>query len=148
MLHQSKEVKYGRTTPPVAYVAGMVAAAIFEHTIDGDDFTAATDILEIGILPAGAQIISAEIISGAMGAGVTATLSVMDGEAGAQDDNRAAVTDIQAAIPAHSVASKITTANALALAPAVNHRGLGLEFSADIAAGATKTIKMLVEYKY
>ena len=57
MLHQSKTAK-GRSTPPVPYQAGMVATAIFEHVFL-TTFTSATDILEIGALPATAKIIGA-----------------------------------------------------------------------------------------
>lgn len=146
-LFQSAAVKSRRTYPPTAFQAGQVMAAVFTHTFD-EAFTAASDILEIGLLPAGAKLLEATLISGALGSGVTATLSTMDGEAGAKDSGRAAAADIQASIAAHSATTALNVDTLTDFAASDSHRGLGLEFSADITAGVTKTVKLIVKYHF
>lgn len=146
-LFQTAAVKSRRTYPPTAFQAGQMMAAVFEHTFD-EAFTAASDILEIGLLPAGAKLLEATLISGALGSGVTATLSVMDGEPGAKDSARAAATDIQTGIAAHSATTPLNVNTLTAFPASDSHRALGLEFSADITAGGTKTVKLVIYYHF
>lgn len=148
-LFQNNQAKYGRTTPPVGYCKGAVMSAIFEHTFT-EDFTAADDILEIGVIPATAKIISAVLVTGALGASATADLSLMTGVYADRDDTRDADgSAIQSGIAAHSAEVALDVATLIAIA--VNndkHRGLGLEFNQDITAGATKTIQLVVQYHF
>jgi hypothetical protein len=146
-LFQAPAVKSRREYPATGYQSGQVLAAVLDHVFT-EDFTAASDVLEIGLLPAGAKLLSAELITGALGAGNTATLSVMDGAYADKDGTRAADTDIATGLAAHSAATPVDTADLLALAPEEKHRGLGLEMSENITAGATKTVKMLITYSF
>lgn len=147
MLFQTKAVKSRRGYPATGYQVGQVMAAVYEHTFDAN-FTAASDILEIGLLPSGAKPVQATLISGALGVGVTATLSLMTGLASEPDQARVAETDIQAAIAAHSASTPLSVDALTDVAVEEKHRGLGLEFSADITAGATKTVKLVIFYVF
>lgn len=71
-----------RKAPTIGNV-GAVLCAVFEYTFNtGDDLVAASDILEIGMLPAGHRPISATLIGAGFGA-TTATVGLMSGEPGA-----------------------------------------------------------------
>lgn len=144
-LFQAPAVASRRTYPSTAYQAGQVVSAVFAATLTAN-FTAATDILEIGLLPAGAQLLSAELITATLATSNTATLSVMDGDYGDNDATRAAATDIEAGVVATAAESKLDTSSCLALAPANTHRSLGLEMSQDITGGATKTVQLVITY--
>lgn len=146
-LFQSKAVKSRRGYPATGFQVGQVMAAVYEHTFT-EAFTAASDILEIGLLPSGAKPIRATLISGDLGAGVTATLSLMTGTAGEPDAARVAETDIQDTIAAHSTSTPLSVDALTDVAVEEKHRGLGLEFSGNITAGATKTVKLVFEYHF
>ncbi|MBP0484669.1 hypothetical protein [Sagittula salina] len=147
MLHQTPAITSGRETPPNPRNAGMIAAAIYEHAFLAA-FTAASDILEIGPLPFGARMIEAELITGDLGAGVTATLVTLSGNEGEANNARVEALSIQSGIAAHNASIRLATANLLAVTPGKVHRGLGLKFSANIAAGGTKTVKLLLKYTF
>lgn len=127
--------------------AGTVMKAVFTHTFT-KPFDASEDILEIGVLPAYAQVVGAELLSTAFGA-LTADVGFMDGDVG--DDSGArtlAGTELWAAQSINDTADAITTKEALAIAPAEKHRGIGVEVSGDITASASKTLTLVLEYVY
>lgn len=144
MLHQSNAAK-GKLPAPVCYEAGCVCTAIFEHVFT-TAFTAASDKLEIGILPAGVQIVDATLIGANFGA-ITADLGILDGDAGEKDDARALTgTLLLNDQSVNNAEGNATKAACLAIAKADTHRGIGLTFSADIAAGATKKATVVIKY--
>lgn len=145
MLFQSKTAKR-RATPPVPYQAGMKAVAIFEYKFT-QAFTAATDLLEIGVLPAGARLINATTLSNGLGGTTTIDVGLMDGEAGSYDETRTA--GVELLNDGASTAAQVTPlASCLAIAPVETHRGIGVALSANEAAGAGKSITLVIEYTY
>lgn len=134
------------TTPPNAYAAGVLMTAAFSFTFD--KATLAADIIDLGVLPAGAQIVGGAIIGQNMGA-VTAQVGIMSGEVGSLDVARTITTDIAAAASMNDTSTEISRISALAIAPDdTKHRSIGAKISADVAAGATKKITVLVFYHF
>lgn len=145
MLFQSQTAK-GRNTPPVPYQAGIEAVAVFDFTFSAA-FTAASDVLEIGTLPAGAQLTGATVMNSGTGSQAI-TVGIMSGEAGAKDNARTSGNQIFNAVTVNNAEADATTANCLNLAPATTHRGIGVKVGADVTAGASKKIRLLIRYVY
>lgn len=145
MLHQTKHAQ-GILTPPVPYCAGMVATAVFEHTFNAA-YTAASDKIEMGLLPATAQIISAVVVGANIGA-LTADVGLMSGEPGDDDDTRTVGSELFNDQSVNNTEKAATQAACLAVAPANTHRGIGATISGDVAAGATKKLTVVVSYTY
>lgn len=144
-LFQSPAAK-GKQTPPVGYVAGAKMVAVFKHTFT-EAFTAASDKLEIGMLPAGAQVLNATLISGALGV-TTADVGLMSGDAGAKDATRTVGNELLNDASVNSTEAPATAASCIAVAPADTHRGIGVTLSADVVAGSTKTLTLIIEYAH
>lgn len=135
---------YGRSQQPTDYSFGAVCSAVFEFTFS-DAFTAASDIVELGFVPGGAQIVGATIIGEGL-ATLTADVGIMDGDAGEADDDR----DLTATLLFDGVSvadneADATRAACLAIARDSNHRGLGLKLSGNVAAGTDK-VTVVLEY--
>lgn len=145
MLHQTKAA-LGIETPPVPYSSGMVAAAIFEHTFT-TAFTAASDKLELGVLPAGARVIGATLIGEGLGA-ITADVGIMSGEPGVEDDTRTVGTDFFNDQSVNDTEADAATGTVIAIATGGTHRSIGATLSGDVAAGAAKKLKMVLQYTY
>lgn len=145
-LFQSHAAK-GKQTPPTGYVAGAKMVAIFPFTFT-EAYESTTDLVEIGILPAGAQLLGATLISGANGATITADVGILSGAAGAKDDSRTMGTEFITAGAAHNASAAATLAACLAIAKADVHRGIGVTMSADVVAATTATLKLVIEYAH
>lgn len=145
MLFQSKTAKR-RTTPPVPYQAGMVAFALFEHTFT-QAFTAATDILELGVLPAGAKLVSATLISEGLAATTAIDVGLLTGEAGEYDESRDIGDEIFTAAALNAEVDA-TLVKCLSFAPADAHRGIGVTLTQNQTAGAGKSIRLAIQYTY
>lgn len=144
MLQQSKAVKRRNATPtPVQ--AGAVAAAVFEHTFS-TAFTAASDILEIGALPATAQIIGATVIGSGMGA-ITADIGLMTGDAGEADETRTSGAEIFNDQSVNNTTAAAALSTCLGIAKSEKHRGIGVTLSGNVAAGSAK-LTLLIQYVY
>lgn len=144
---QQNDFAYGRAQQPVGYASGTVCAAILSHTFT-KDFTAATDVLELGFLPGGAQVIGATLIGEGLGA-FTADVGTMDGKAGENDDDRALTADLLfdgVSVNDNEAAAAVLTC--LGIARVADHRGIGATLSGDVAAGAGKKITVVVQYIY
>lgn len=147
MLHQSKAANR-RETPPVPMSAGMEAVAIFSYTFK-TAFTAATDILELGAIPATAQPTGAIVIGEGLGA-ITADIGIMDGEPG---DSRDTTRDLTADLLFDDVnvndnEEAATQLSCLNIPVSAAHRGLGAKLSGDVAAGAAKKLWLVLRYTY
>lgn len=144
MLHQSQTAK-GHKAVPLCFESGDTATAIFDYTFS-TAFTADSDILELGMIPAETLIVGATVIGEGLGA-ITANIGVMDGDFGAKDDTRDLTTDLL--FKAQSVNDTEQDATKLAcicIAPSHTHRGLGVKLSGDVAAGAAKKITVVLQY--
>lgn len=146
-LFQSATAKR-KATPPRALSSGARMTAVFTYTFS-DAFTAASDILELGMLPATAQIVGAQVIGEGLGA-ITADVGIMDGAFGDPDDTRALTADLL--FDDESVNDTEAAATSLAclgIAPDDDtHRGIGVTLSGDVAAGAAKKITLVLDYVY
>lgn len=134
-VHQTK-IAQGRVQQATDYQHGTKCVAVMEHTFTAA-FTAATDVLELGLVPAGARIVGATIIGTGLAA-LTADVGILDGTVGAKDEDRDLTTDLL--FDAESVAdaeASATMAECLALTPVQAHRALGLKLSGDVAAAPT-----------
>lgn len=147
MLHQSKHA-LRRLTPPTPYAAGMVATAIFEHTFDRA-FTAASDKLEIGSIPAGAQVIAATALTENLSAGTTADIGTLTGDEGEDDDTRVLTADLLfdgLDVAGAATENAAPMADCLAITPSDKHRGLGVTLNQNQGVG--DKIKVVLQYTY
>jgi hypothetical protein len=144
-VYQSKTAKR-RETPPTPYQHGMAATAIFKHTLTAA-FVTATDVIEIGTLPAGAQIIAADLVGAGFTAGTTARVALMTGGAGDRDDARVLTgTDLFTGQTVVNAEGKATVAKCLSFVPAADHRGIGVKLSANEAAAPGKKLTLMLSY--
>lgn len=144
-LFQSATAKF-RKTPPVPQQAGMVATAVFTYNFNRD-FTAASDILELGLLPAGAQPLGATVI-GETGTVCNADIGIMTGDAGENDETRTSGVEFFDNADVNAAETAATVKTCLAIAPVEKHRGIGVVLSANIVAGAGKKITLVMDYVY
>lgn len=147
MLHQSKAANR-RETAPVPLSAGMEAVAIFSYVFK-DAYTAATDIIELGAIPATARVTGCTVIGEGLGV-VTADIGIIDGEPG---DGRDETRDLTAELLFDDVDVNDNEASAamltcLGIAVSQAHRGLGAKLSGDVAAGAAKKLTLVLRYTY
>lgn len=143
-LFQSPAAK-GQETPPSVYQAGIPAKAIFAYTFSAA-FTAASDKLEIGLLPAGAQPLSVQMFGDNLGA-ITADLGLMSGAAGSADAARTVGNEFfndQSVADGTIGAASIETC--LAIGRSDSHRGIGITLSGNVTAAANKRIVVVLEY--
>lgn len=135
-----------RSTPPVPQQAGLIAMAVFSHSFT-KAFTAATDLLEIGLLPATAQLVGATVIGEGLGA-ITADIGLMDGEAGDYDETRNSGTELFNDASVNNTEINATLKTCLAVAKSNSHRGIGVILSGNVTAGAGKKITVAIQYTY
>jgi hypothetical protein len=134
----------GTSATPRPQTAGAVHAAVFKHTFNSA--LAAAAILELGVLPAFARIVDYKLIPEGNFAGVTASGGIMTGELGADDDARVAGTELFSAATALTAVSRPDKAEAYNVASLGKDRGIGLQFSAQVAADAAKKLTLIVLY--
>ena len=143
-LHQSK-IARRIDTPPAIYQSGLVGACIATFAFT-KAYATATDLIEIATLPAGARIIGATIFGDGVTAATTADVALLDGEAGDGDDTRDLTADALFTAAATTAAGDTATmAECLAIAPSDKHRGIGVQLSANQAAGAA-TLTLVIQY--
>lgn len=134
----------GTTATPRPQTAGAVHAVKFRHTFSAA--LAAAAILELGVLPAYAQIVDYKLVpEGDFGA-VTASGGIMTGELGADDDARDAGTEMFSAATALDGVAAPNKAAAFNVVPTERARGIGLKFSAQVAADPTKKLTLILFY--
>lgn len=146
MLHISRAAK--TTAAPIAGQSGTVMTAVFEHTFT-TAFTAATDILEIGLMPAHARVVGATVIGAGFGGVITADVGLMTGDQGSNDDTRTLTgTEFFNDANVNGAEANMTRSAALAVTQDQKHRGIGVELSANVAAGPAKKLTLVLEYVY
>jgi hypothetical protein len=144
-IFQSEMAKR-RETPPSGYVHGARMVSISTYTFT-QDFTAATDILEIGLLPADTRLVGAKLIGENTGA-TNAILGVMDGEPGDPDATREIDDALFSATAINNAEVEADTLDCLDIAVSDKHRGIGVTLSANVTAGATKKLTLVLEYTH
>ena len=134
----------GTTATPRPQSAGAVHAVKFRHSFA--TALAAAAILELGVLPPYAQIVDYKLVPEGDFAGVTASGGVMTGELGADSDVRNAGTELFSAATALTAVAAPDKATAYNVAASDQARGIGLKFSAAVAADATKKLTLILFY--
>ena len=136
----------GTVATPRPQTAGAVHAAKFVHVLTAG--IAAGAILEMGPLPAFAEIVDYKLVpEGDFGA-VTVSGGIMTGELGSDDATRDAGTDLFAAATALNAVARPDKASAYAVKAIDQDRGIGLKFSAAIAADAAKKLTLILLYRH
>ena len=109
----------------------------------------AADIVDLGVLPANAKLVDAYIYADASIGTVNATVGVMSGDHGSTDSGRTLGTEIfngTAITNAHTAIVRMTNPAAPKLASGKTDRSIGLQVSADVAAGSNKIVRVVLLY--
>lgn len=144
MALKQTEMGKRRETPATGYVHGCLMVATSTYTFNAA-FTAATDKIEMGVLPAGARPVRARLIGDGVGA-VTADLGFMSGAWGDNDDTRTVGAEMIDGVTVNDAVAESTDQECLAIEAANDHRGIGVVLSGDVAAGAAKKLTLILEY--
>lgn len=141
----------GKLTPPIPYCAGAEMVAVFEHTFT-EDYTAADDIIELGVLPGTAKITGATLIGAGLGS-TTADVGIMEGPVGEDTDadgNQRALTAtlLFAGVTVNNAENDADLGTCLAVTPTPGHRAIGATIAADVAAGAAKKLTVAIRYTF
>lgn len=144
MAIKQSEMAKRRETPPSGYVHGARMVAISSYVFS-ELFTAASDKLELGILPADTQPVAARLIGENLGA-VNAVLGIMTGEPGDPDNARTVGNELFAATSVETNPADATTLACLKIAPSDKHRSIGVTLSGNITAAANKKLTLVLEY--
>lgn len=144
MALKQTEMGKGRETPASGYVHGAIQVAISTYVFT-DAFTAASDKLEMGVLPAGARPVSAKLVGEGLGA-ITADLGFMSGEWGSNDAARTVGDELIDGGSVNDATAAATDVDCLAVTASDKHRGLGVVLSGNVAAGAAKKLTLILEY--
>lgn len=136
----------GQRTPARPQSAGAVHAAKFEFDFSTVAYTASGNVLELGILPAFADIVDAVLIPEGNFGGVTVSVGLLAGEVG-DTSVRVQGTEIFAAATALTAAVRLSQVGAFKLASTGVDRGIGVTFSGDVAAAANKKLTLLLQYR-
>lgn len=132
----------GRPTLHSPYVAHVAAEAIVEHTFR--EAVAATDVLELVVLPAHCKILAAELVSVGTAA-ITFDVGFMSGKPHSADPARTSGEEIFADVtPTTAVSAGIPALSALAASP--NDRSIGVKPSALVAASGTTKLFLRIRY--
>lgn len=109
----------------------------------------AADIVDLGVLPAMAKITDAYLYADVSIGTTNATVGIMSGDLGSTDGSRTLGSEIFSAAAitnAHTAIVRMTNPAAPKLAAGSVDRSIGLQVSADVAAGAGKIIRLVVFY--
>lgn len=142
-IFQSSAAK-GQAATPSAYQAGIVTTAIFEYTFTAD-YATATDVIELGILPADTQIVGATVIAAGLGA-TTADIGIMTGTPGDTASARTVGAELFNDTSVNDASADATLAGCLAVARSNAHRAIGAKVAANVAAGAAKKLTVKIDY--
>ena len=142
-IFQSSTAK-GQAATPSAYQAGIVTTAIFEYTFTAD-YATATDVIELGLLPADTQIVGATVIAAGLGA-TTADIGIMTGTPGDTVAERTVGAELFNDTSVNNASADATLAGCLAVARSNAHRAIGAKIAANVAAGAAKKLTVKIDY--
>lgn len=129
--------------PPAANSLHTVRVHLSLATVG---IVAATDKVELCVLPMHCRLRSATIVPAAIGAGVTADVGIMSGTPGDPDSARTVGDQIFDGVTINATPADSADPDMYALAPVAYDRAIGMIVSADIAAGAGKSITVIIDY--
>lgn len=132
----------GQKLAPVSREARGVVVERYTFTIDED--LASGDIIELAILPAYHFVADAVLITGALGAGVTADVGIMSGPVGDPDTTRTCGDELYAAADvAAAGVTRATAATAFSITPAGADRSIGVQLGDDVTASGQEVTLVL-----
>jgi len=135
----------GILATPRPQSSGAVHAVRFRHTFSVA--LAAATILELGVLPEYADIVGYTLVPEGDFAGVTFSAGVMTGELGADDNARVQGVELFSAASALTATLFGGKAAAFNVASIPQARGIGLTFSGQVVADASKKLTLILFYK-
>ena len=101
----------------------------------------AAEFLELGVLPANARVVDAQVFAEGSWGAITANIGLLSGEFGVKDNARTLGSELFAAQNVNNTVTaiaRLSKPDAQLLDRTEKHRGIGVQFSADVAAGAKK----------
>lgn len=134
----------GQRATPSGCQAGDVKTVELTYTVAAGATHTAADVVELGFLPAFHQVVSAVLVSDALGVGVAANVGFITGDEGSE----VVGTELYSAADV-SAATALTLNSAFALRmPSVDYnRPLGLKLSANVvAAGPAEAVTLVLVY--
>lgn len=137
----AEALKHKPITSPMR--ANAVHVGIFKATLTDGLQTA--DVLEIGALPGGCQIVRATLATANIAATATFDVGFMSGEPGDLENARTVGAELFNDAAKNTVVALGPTA-AAEIGVEKPHRGIGVKISANETGGATKTVTLVVEY--
>jgi hypothetical protein len=134
----------GIIQPARVITAGSVICASARFVFSSA-FTAATDKLELLILPAFCRIVDMTLL-GETATATNATIGFMSGTPGDPDNARTVGSEFYSATAVNNTATRMSAVAGFRQ-PAVGYdRSIGLTLSADVSAGASKVVELLAFY--
>ncbi|MED5545696.1 MAG: hypothetical protein VYD90_10640 [Pseudomonadota bacterium] len=134
----------GTVNTPRPQTAGAVHAAKFSIAIASA--LAAGTILELGVLPAFAQVVDYKLVPEGDFGEVTCSGGLMTGELGSDDEARTVGTELFEAGTALDAAASPDLPSAFAIKSIEGDRGIGLEFSGEVAGAPDKRLTLILFY--
>jgi hypothetical protein len=129
---------------PVATVltAGVETVNIYDIDLSGG-VDVSEEMIEAALLPANAILTGITAIGAGTGA-VTADIGIMDGDWRDNDDTRSITTVLMNDVDLDDATAEGAVDTLTDVAMSGAHRSIGIAFSGDIAAGAGKSVKLIV----
>jgi hypothetical protein len=140
-LIQSKQAKEEAPTN-VVLMAGIETVNIYD--VDLSAGMGASDVLEIGLLPANAIPVGITAIGVNTNTGQTADFGILSGEWRDNDDARTLATVLMNDVTIHNATAEGAVDALTDVAPSDKNRSIGMTHSNAIAAGAGKSVKVIV----
>lgn len=132
----------GQRVTPFPDSAGDVTVVRMDFTISAN-VVAATDIIELGYLPAGCVPVDATLITDAAGAAAF-DVGFMTGDVGSTDAARASGSELFAAAASGAV-NRLSQASAFRITKSTADRSIGVKASANITA-ANQVLTLVLYY--
>jgi len=137
---QTKQAEW-REPVAVPFTAGIETVNIYEVDLSGG-IDVSADMIEVGLIPAHAKITGITAIGASTGA-VTADIGILSGEWGENDDTRTIDTVLMNDVNLNNATAEGAIDTLTDVAASDANRSIGMNFSADIAAGAAN-VKVIV----
>lgn len=142
MAIRQSEIAIGKKQVPTAFTAGVVVAYRASFTVPAGETIEAGDIVELAVLPADHEFVTATLIPEGEFDGVTAAVGIMTGDVGDKDGDRASGDEVFAAAALDALSS-VDTIAPFAIERSDVNRSIGLKFSGTVT-GAGQTVTLLV----
>ena len=128
------------------YMAGLVTQTDFYYELT--DTLGVGDVVDFGVLPAGARIVDAHLFAEGDLTGKTVTVGFLSGTPGDTVSARTLTADLFSAqaLDAGVAITRLNKAPVLVVAPGATDQSIGLQFSAAVAPAAGKKVHLRLFY--